>query len=495
MAATESSVFFQGDLQAGISLALKEGKVVVAFVTDDGDQSKEWENEFTTNETLRSPLESRALVFRLQAGSEEAGFLTALFPVPKIPTVVIIQNAKLREYIANNATKEDFVRRLAASLDQVAAPTPAQEEASSNEASSQTAPQVAPQAVPPSAAHTTNNEEQQQTPQPQSQSQSQSNARVQAILAERAKRLEADKKAKEAQEKADRESRAKQRRGADEAGEGQASANIGAAERSYAESVRQRKVQAAEERKRILRRIEDDRRERKEREAQERQARLLLSGATQEDGGSTSQLASSSSVPLSTRGRGGVGKGGEYCNLQVRLFDGSTLRARFKSDATLANEVRKWIDEERTDDNAPYTFRVLLTPLPNKPVDSTEEIKSLLSLGLAPSATLVLVRAKYASAYAGADHGGIVGKSFTYTISFFSAIFSFLFGGIINMFFGRRGGAQQSAQEEIPLRDLGASSRIRGFQNPNDRRDQQLYNGNSLNFEPRRDEDEDGGST
>lgn len=336
----------------------------------------------------------------------------------------------------------------------------------------------------PSAA-LDDDEEQQQDPQPQPQPQTDtstnSNARIQAMLLERAKRLEADKKAKEAKEKAEREARAKQRREAGESSnEGQPpNSNISDAERSYAESVRQRKVQATEERKRILKRIEDDRRERKEREAQERQARLLLS-ANQDNGGSTSHATPP--IPMSAGRQGGGGaKGGEFCNLQVRLFDGSTLRARFKSDATLANEVRKWIDDERTDDDTPYTFRVLLTPLPNKAVDATEEIKSLLSLGLAPSATLVLVRAKYASAYAGAGNGGFVGNTYAYIIGLFSAIYAFLFGGIVNAIFGRRRATrQQQAQEGIPLRDLGASTRIRGFQNPNDRRDQQLYNGNSV---------------
>ncbi|KAI1772723.1 hypothetical protein F4818DRAFT_137775 [Hypoxylon cercidicola] len=519
-----TAVFFQGSIQDGIALALQQKKVVVAFVTDDGDQSRMWENEFVTNDTLRSPLESKALVLRLQAGSKEAGFLEALFPVPKKPTVVIIQfvsshtsnigvwdiaaylfhrNAILKEYIASTTTKEDLIRRVIASLDQVAAPTPAQVQTSSD-THSQTAPQAAPQTAFPSTAYNGGGDTspagvyssqsepsvQQQVPQPPAEidAQAQSGAQVQALFLERAKRLEADKKAKEAKEKAEKEARAKQRHEVNENNEGQ-SPNINAAERSYAEAVRHRKIQAAEERKRILKRIEDDKRERKEREAQERQMRLLMS-ATRDDGGFTSHVPP---VPLS-RNQGGRAQG-DYCNLQVRLFDGSTLRARFKSDATLANEVRKWIDEERTDDDTPYTFRVLLTPSPNRAIEPTEEIKSLLSLGLTPSSTLVLVRARYAAAYAGADNRSIVWKSYAYIIGIFSAISSFLFGGITGMIFGRRGGERQSAQEDIPLQDLGAHSRIRGFQNPDDRRDAQLYNGNSLNFEPRRDDDEDGGSS
>ncbi|KAI0173623.1 hypothetical protein GGR52DRAFT_572129 [Hypoxylon sp. FL1284] len=512
MSATEPSTFFQGSLQDGISLALQQAKVVVAFVADDGDESKEWENVFLTDDTLRAPLQSKAVVLRLQAGSEEAGFLEALFPVPKKPTIVAIQNGMLKEYIASGTTLEDLVRRVAASLNQVEAqaPTPAQNQPSSSDAPSQAAPQVVAQSnnsddatsVAEGSSSRSEPAVQRQDPQPQNQAgtdtDAQSRARAQALLAERRKRVEAEKKAKEAKEKtekeakekAEKEAHSKQHREVDESNKGQ---SPDPAERSYAEEVRHRKVQAAEERKRILKRIEDDKRERKEREAQERRTRLLLSTA-QDDSASTSHTPP---IPLSRRQGGGT-QGGEYCNIQVRLFDGSTLRSRFKSDATLQNEVRKWIDEERTDDEAPYTFRVLLTPLPNKVIEPTEEIKSLLSLGLTPSATLVLVRARYATAYAGLGTGNLVQRSCSYIMSIFGSIYSFLFGGIGGMIFGGRGAAHQSTQEEILLQDLNArraGSRVRGFQQAEDRRDSQLYNGNSLNFEPRRDDDNDGGSS
>lgn len=47
---------------------------------------------------LKSPLKNQAVALRLQAGSEEAGFLEALFPIPKKPTVVIIQ------YVSSHAS-------------------------------------------------------------------------------------------------------------------------------------------------------------------------------------------------------------------------------------------------------------------------------------------------------------------------------------------------------------------------------------------------------
>ncbi|KAI0110985.1 hypothetical protein F4776DRAFT_355648 [Hypoxylon sp. NC0597] len=475
-----SNVFFQGSLQDGISLAIQQAKMVLAFVTDDSDESQSWENELLTNDSLKSPLENYAVALRLPAGSEEAGYLEALFPIPKKPTIVIIQSGTLKEYLQGGTPKEDLVRRIAAILNTAAAGQ-----------SQQTTPAPArqthqPPSAPVSRGHDVTDDLYDDYDEPATSSNPPAPPPAQPTSAQNlqeAKRLEAEKKAKEAKLKAEREAKAKERRNVNEGNSG----HHGAAERTYAEEIRQKKIHAAEERKRILKRIEDDKRERREREAQEKQARLLLS-ATHDEGSSSQTPA----IPLPRRQEGSMH--GDHCNLQVRLFDGSTIRSRFKNDATLAGDVRRWIDEERTDGDAPYTFRIVLSPLPNKAIEPTEETGSLLSLGLAPSATLVLVPAKYSSAYAHSNN--LILRSLLYLLGIFGAGYGLLtgaLGGIMGMLFGSR--ARQTRAEGIPLQNIATGrtpKRIRGFQNPEDeRRDAQLYNGNSLNFEPRRDDEED----
>ncbi|KAI1411404.1 hypothetical protein F5Y13DRAFT_57783 [Hypoxylon sp. FL1857] len=478
-----SNVFFQGSLQDGISLAIQQAKMVLAFVTDGSEESQSWENELLTNDSLKSPLESYAVALRLPAGSEEAGYLEALFPIPKKPTIVIIQSGTLKEYIQGGTPKEDLVRRVAAILNTVSAGQ-----------SQQAAPPPSRQSTnqPPPAPATSGRDETDDLfddydePATSSATPAQPAAHsTPAQSSQEARRLEAEKKAKEAKLKAEREAKAKERRDVNEGNDGHHTA----AERTYAEEIRQRKIHAAEERKRILKRIEDDKRERREREAQEKKARLLLN-ATHNDEGSSSQTPA---IPLPRRQEGSTH--GDHCNLQVRLFDGSTIRSRFKNNATLAGDVRKWIDEDRTDGDAPYTFRVVLSPLPNKAILPREETESLLSLGLAPSATLVLIPARYSSAYARPEN--LIWHSLAYIFGIFGSAYGLItgvFGGITGMLFGGRSG--QPAPEEIPLRDLAAgrtTPRIRGFRNPEDeRRESQLYNGNSLNFEPRRDDEDDG---
>ncbi|KAI0384370.1 hypothetical protein F5Y04DRAFT_248203 [Hypomontagnella monticulosa] len=493
------NIFFEGNLQDGIALAIQQSKMVLAFVADTSDESQEWENELLTNDSLKAPLENYAVALRLPAGSEEAGFLEALFPIPKKPTVVIIQNGTLKEYIQGGTAKGDLVRRITAIISTA-------QGGQSQQAPAQTSnqPPQPPQAPAPArstdvddlyddydipATSSTTTPAAAVAPAP-----AQATTSQQGQSSQQARRLEVEKKIKEAKDKAnkakaEKEARGKQRRESHGSHDGEPS-DPKSPERTYAEEVRQRKIQASEERKRILKRIEDDKRARREREAEEKQARLLLSGA-QDDQGSTSQTPT---IPLSTR-QGGKSHG-DQCNLQVRLFDGSTIRSRFGNDATLSNEVRKWIDEARTDGDSPYTFRVVLTPLPNKAIEPGEEAESLSSLGLSPSATLVLVPGRFSTAYARSDN--FLWRLIGYLMAFNGVLLRLLVnlqGQMMDIVSGRQAPEQPAAAEEIPLRNLG-NTRIQGFRNQEDqRRDAQLYNGNSLNFEPRRDdEDEDTGN-
>ncbi|KAI1307466.1 hypothetical protein F5Y03DRAFT_394005 [Xylaria venustula] len=452
-------MFFQGTLQEAISTALQQSKQVVCFVTDNETESQNWEDELTTNDSIRPGLEINSVVLKLPAGSEEAGFLEALFPVPKKPTIVVIENQQLKEYIAAGTKRDEFIRRLQKIVPAV---TPQQSQASSRPAAntSQTR-QSAP-------SHTPNNNTQ---PTVASTSSSVSAQPSQSTTtADEEKKKAAEKKAKaraEAEEEARR--RVDERCGCDDPP---------TAEQTHANEVKLRKQQANEERKRILKRIEDDKRARKEREAAERRARQLLSADADADANSGESTAS---IPLRERDTKAGGRGGDQCSLQVRLLDGTTIRTRFASDQTLSSDVRKWIDEERTDSDAPYSFRVVLTPRPNKVIEPQEEIKSLLSLGLAPSATLVLIPTRYSAAYARA--GGLFSPLVGVFSSLYGAIMNSI-GGFFALFFGGGGGGgDNSGHGDVPMENLRAR-----------RRDAQFYNGNSLSFEPRN-EDEDESNT
>ncbi|KAI1116593.1 hypothetical protein F5Y14DRAFT_405887 [Nemania sp. NC0429] len=461
-------MFFEGSLQDGISTALQQAKQVVCFITDDGTESQEWENKFLTDDAIRPELASQSIVLRLPAGSEEAGYLEALFPVPKKPTIVVIQNGQLKEYIAAGTSKEEFIRRLGKTNQ----PSSSQSQSTSSPAATTT-----PEATP---AHQSHQGAASQPPrsndgpysdiQPTASSTS-SSSPTQGTG--QTTPTEDPKREKKNKGKARAEPEVETKKGAPNP------------EQAHANEVKQRKHHENEERRRILKRIEDDKRARKEREAAERRARALLSGGpvSGDADAASESIALPQRLPTTTPGHG------EHCNLQVRLLDGSTVRKRFASGGTLAADVRGWIDEARTDGDAPYAFRVVLTPQPNRVVAPQEEGETLLALGLAPSATLVLVPTPYSIAYARA--GGVLAPLARVVSSLCGAIMASV-GGFFALFFGGGGGSGgrqghelghghgHAGDDEIPMENL--RSRRRG--------DSQLYNGNSLNFEPRNEEDD-----
>ncbi|PSR83852.1 hypothetical protein BD289DRAFT_500788 [Coniella lustricola] len=470
-------VFFTGSLQEGISTALQQSKLVVCFVTDNEAESQTWESEFLTDEAIAPQLASDAVVLRLEAGSQEASYLAAIFPLPKTPTLVIIRNGELKEYVSAGTHKEDFVRRVGnAFVSPTAAPNAATPVASSVPASS-----AAPPADTPSSTG-------QNTP----GSSTSDNSPI---------------------SDADRQRKGKGKIPASEGAQQQPAADAKAGQRDAAKHASQqnaeRKAKAREERARVLKLIADDKAERKARDEERRQERELARRAAageeeEEVEGPSSQMAgvgvgaaASSSVAGKQHGR---------CALQVRLFDGSTIRARFPSDATLSTEVRQWIDEARTDETDPYTFKVILTPLPNRSIDlATEEEQSLEQLGLTPSATLVLAPVdKHSEAYTTLTNTSrnpisrLLAAMLTFILNILSGIAGAL-GGLGSSGGSGGGGAARSnagndAQgQQATTSGRDAGGRIKGFRDADARRkDHQFYNGNSLSFEPRKDEgDED----
>lgn len=84
-------MFYEGSLQSGIALALQESKAVVCFVRDDGDASKRYEDEYLKDPQITLALSAKAVTLRLDAESQEAGFLAAYYPIRTVPTLMIIR--------------------------------------------------------------------------------------------------------------------------------------------------------------------------------------------------------------------------------------------------------------------------------------------------------------------------------------------------------------------------------------------------------------------
>lgn len=502
-------MFFTGTLQEGISTALQQSKLVACFVIDDQEESKTWETEYLTDERIAPSLEKEAVVLRLTAGSEEAGYLAAIFPLPKIPALVVIKNGALKEYIASGTDKDDFVRKVAGAFAGAQPQLRGQKGGNAENASpavqAETSSAVAaaqPSTTSPTATNeatgmeTTSTSSGQEATAPGTASpehvSNEGERRRQAARKER-ERIEREKaqrrKEKGKMPAAEGGGGGDDKKGSEDPRKSKHNESVKKASQQLAEKQRQ----AREERARVLKLIADDKAERKAKEEMRKAEREAERSAT------LSKFAAATSTQQqqdSAAPRSPIQRRHDQCAIQVRLFDGSTIRTRLPSKATIAQDVRSWVDENRTDGKDPYTFKVILTPLTNRAIDhATEEDKTLQELELTPSSTLVLTPVdRYATAYTSMNAG--LGSPVSRFVTAVLAFVVNILGGIAGALGGGGGAARgsdgrgedaghelssssSSSQAQTTGRDGGG--RIQGFQNPDDRRkDYQLYNGNSV---------------
>jgi UBX domain len=394
--------------------------------------------------------------------------------------LILIRNGELKEYLAAGVPKEDFFRRMNLALAPTnsvqLSPTPAAPQAVIPSQTTQNP--AAPQAPPSQPSTSSSSNLPLSTPAPapaQAPTNPTVESRADETTDEKKARLEAHKQALRAKEEARRAAEIRDRRDEIEGTTSKASAD-----KKYAMMQKKRAQDARDERARILKRVEDDKADRREREAQRKaEAKALAEGLPLPTGTSSVKHAKST---ISAE-----------CALQIRMFDGSTIRSRFPSSASLRKDVRPWVDENKTDE-APYNFKWVLTPLPNKNIETSEEEKSLQSLGLTPSATLVIVPiAAYSSAYQGGS--GFVSRGVSAGYGLLSSGVGMV-TGLLGGFLG--GNAVPASEEQHPAPAPGPASNANPSINVRTLRDQQssraeqqqFYNGNALNFEPRKDEDD-----
>lgn len=241
-----------------------------------------------------------------------------------------------------------------------------------------------------------------------------------------------------------------------------------------------------EERERVLALIRQDREDRKARTERQKPSPILQ--------GDSHNSEQPSQTPKS------MFKVSEY-RLQVRLFDGSSLRSNFAPTHTIRDDVRRWIDGQRSDGHTPYNLKQILTPLPNRTISISEENQPLGELGLGRTANLVMVPVQnYTEAYAASEASLPVRGLYAGYNLVAGAVGTV--AGVLGSFLGIGPGQptpQQSTSSDrsIPIPDSAPSSEGTGVGRRNIRtvrsnnirtlhdqqpgqRDQQFYNGNQV---------------
>ncbi|KAL8738034.1 MAG: hypothetical protein Q9181_001102 [Wetmoreana brouardii] len=447
-------------------------------------------------------LADKAITLRIAAGSQEAGFLAAYCPISVLPTVVIIHNGQLVAHLRAGLDLQEFKTAIFEALSQprtqdgrhsVVGSTIQEDKVDRgrDEPPSGAHSQHASGVTEMDRGHLTGTEASttsSSTPLPpraapvETTNATLASSTLQRVMEDRRRRLEADKAAKDAAETERRKAVAQARREAADAASGTPLSK----QSLYAQEQRKRKQEAKAERERILRQIENDKAERKEKEAQ-RRALAKVEAAEAMDAEEASDLTDRD-LPKNWASA----TQSQQCSLQVRLFNGATIRGKFAPEQTLGNDVRTWIAEQRTDGDSPFTLKQILTPMPNKTIAISEEEESLQSLSLLPSATLVMVPIQgYTGAYP--SDQGMVGRAVSAGYNAASFGGSMLKGAMGTFFgFGRatpsdRGPATEEQSPEdssstysrTVAEGEGVKFRTLRRQGEGDT-DHQLYNGNQV---------------
>ncbi|ETN42035.1 uncharacterized protein HMPREF1541_03974 [Cyphellophora europaea CBS 101466] len=538
--------FHDGDLQSGIALAIQQQMAVLCFVhADDSDKSQEWEGVLLSS-PFSEHMHEQVVAIRLRAGSSEAAFLTPIAPVNSTPAVIVIKNASLQ---ANIQAAEVTIDQLRQKLQQLIAPHgPEQSNAPSLAEQSDEVVKDATQADPSSSGPTVgyldlppsagqprlpNNaydalrefteglkacgespakileaqlgvlsrlpifkEEVQrlrsldQNDQPElSQT-----ARDRLMLRLPAAAIKAQMKVQTSatsgqadaapsatgrvySQRSTAPAPAPQRPSAPQVPDPASQPELSEAQRAqqneYRQMQRDREQKQREERERIKAQIKADREERRRREQVQKQ----------NDEAATSPPTGGTLKPT-----------GNEVRVQVRTFDGSVIRETFKPISTITTDLRPWIDSA-IESNVPYDFKLILTPLPNKKIEASEEEMALSDLGIKHSCTFVIAPVQgYVESYSGAS-GGIVGSAVSGGYNLVTGTAGALFGGFRSILGYGQPAAETRPAQGSTLGESAASNqrsmRVRTLadQRAEDVGKNEFYNGNQLNFQPNKDDD------
>ncbi|OJD37442.1 ubx domain-containing protein [Diplodia corticola] len=540
-------MFHQGDLQSGISLAIQQAKSVVCFVRDVNEESTTWEDEWLSNEPLATLLAQKSVALRLEAGSQEAGFLSAFCPIPKTPALVVIHNGQLKLCLLGGISHDDFISKLEGVLNP---DTAGQSSASEDRAATEATVENPPEATTPVQFEPTSIADEPSTAQastspasppsegslspstqpapirPAASTEPTPNTDLNSLFPDRAARLEADHQLTQEAEAAARAAKAAGKRKAVE--EEISSAGSQDTRRlSYAAQEKMRKQAHQDELNRILQRVEADKKERKEREElrkRQREAELHEFAGADFATPASPVLEAAKRGSISGASRGPAPKSGDVC-LRIRLLDGSQIREYFPPTATLQADVRPRVDwalssgpgpsssSSKPPPAPPYSFKHILAPLPNRTLGPSDETKPLNDLAdVVPSATLVLVPVKNAvGTYSGLG-GGYIGSIYVAMVqlyNMFVGLFATLLAPFARVRGGQEGGRGNGGATAGGAQDKqgqgkgsgregrgeggsgsGSGIRIRTLRDQGEKGNE-YYNGNSLDFEPKPKKDDE----
>ncbi|KAG0014684.1 hypothetical protein BGZ80_010307 [Entomortierella chlamydospora] len=408
------NIWFGGSVAAAVEMANTKGSVLLVCLIQDsteGSESALFERRFA-EERVASELSGLNLVsLRLVRDSADGLMFSQIFPA-----LYLIRNGLLADFMNSSVGVDLMLERIKKAVDghfEIPPPPNAQlpEVSSTPNHSNSTPsditpiqssnPDTAPQstgAAPPATMATSSTSRTTANP-------SNANGHPVPDRSQDLKELMKERKLK--REKEEREA-VKQR----EIDRRSSSKVLTEAQRELAEKqskklkdqIEKEKRDEAEYRKKVKQALEEDKARRKAERETARAAAAAAAAVT--SGGPVSgeiltpaEIRSQNAGLMQARNDAGPSLAYDSSRLNIRLFDGSSIRNTFKATDTL-ERVREWINQNLDESEYAYNIVQLIPPR-----TFTDESKLLRDLELCPSATLVLKKTPTASSAYGAGDG------------------------------------------------------------------------------------------
>ncbi|KAI8601736.1 hypothetical protein EDD21DRAFT_373737 [Dissophora ornata] len=413
------SLWFEGSVATAVEAANTKGSILLVCLvndTTDGSESNLFERRFT-EARIASELSGLNLVaLRLIKDSPDGMMFGQIFPVMIVPSLYLIRNGLLADFMNSAVDMDSMLERIKKAVDghfQIPPPPntvlPAATTSTGTSASAPTSGPETAQVTQPLVEAASSSTVDNSTPAPHANTASSSSAATPPPRIDQAqalkdlmkeRKLKREKEEREAQKQREIDRRSSSKALSDAQGELKDKQN-----KKLKDQIEKEKREEAEYKKRVKQALEDDKARRR---AEKEKARAASAAAAALSSPLPEQLLTPGEIQSQnaglTQARNDAAPALAYgsSRLNIRLFDGSSIRNTFKATDTL-EKVRSWIDENQKGCEDTYNIVQLI---PSRTF--TDESKMLRDLELCPSATLVLKKtATASSAYKGSEGGAV----------------------------------------------------------------------------------------
>lgn len=408
---TPSGPWFDGSVALAVETANMKGSILMVCLIQEDSDGVAFERRFLEPNVASSLSELNLVSLRLVKDSPDGIMFGQIFPVIIVPSLYLIRNGMLTDFMNSNVDIDQMVTRIeratnghsqipippntaiqsAAPASGVTTDSPSSNDSTLTPSSTLAALQPEPQVVAESPS-TTESPVASSSVDPDTQSSTTTSPLDQAQVLKdlmKERKLKREKEEREAEKQREINRRASSKALSD--AQKELKDKQAKDQRVQIEKDRQ---EEAEYKRKVKQALEEDKARRKAEKEKSKAAAAALHSLTEEVL-TPGDIRAQNAGLMQARNDAGPALAYDSSRLNIRLFDGSSIRNTFKATDTL-EDVRKWIDENQQCD---YAYNIVQL-IPSRTF--ADESLMLRDLELCPSATLVLKKtATASSAYGG----------------------------------------------------------------------------------------------